>query len=145
MREPAKDFTLWLLGPQGGAISRGQRLPRIAPPNPPARPGFTLPAGRLRLRLGGTRSIGAYWVRSLDRTEDFCSIGVPGEGTHNCAMGTPAHQPTLENYCSIKQLGNQQVRPMWASIPRTIFFKGELRGAQERRRRGDTGASIEAQ
>ncbi len=75
----------------------------------------------------------------------YCTIVVPGEGTHNCAMGTPAHQPTLENYCSIKQLGNQQVRPMWASIPRTIFFKGELRGAQERRRRGDTGASIEAQ
>jgi hypothetical protein len=45
MREPAKDVTLWLLGPHGGAISPGQRLPRIAPPNPPARPGSSLPAG----------------------------------------------------------------------------------------------------
>ncbi len=82
--------------PPGGAISPGQRLPRIAPPSPPAPPGSTLPACRLRFRLDGTRSIGAYWVRSLDLTEDFCSIGVPGnELPRSKLRGTRRHWPGL--------------------------------------------------
>ncbi len=36
--------------------------------------------------------------------EDFCSIGVPGERTHNCAMVCfPGYLP-MENDCSIKGL-----------------------------------------
>ncbi len=38
----------------------------------------------------------------------FCSIGVPGERTHNCAMEHPSHRPLLENHSKGGGLARQR-------------------------------------
>ncbi len=54
----------------------------------------------------------------------FCSIGVPGERTHNGAMGTPAQQPTVENHFSIRGLDRQLLERAKHCPPRTAVNAG---------------------
>jgi hypothetical protein len=47
--------------------------------------------------------LSAVWPRWV-----FCTIAVPGEPTHNCAMGHRFHRPTLENQFTRSRLAHQE-------------------------------------